>query len=387
MKKFRIITALLLMFTMMFNASGFVSFAHAAEAAGYINIFYKTSEDETKCVWKAPVYEGEPVFLTDAQVKDFDSEKEILLSVDTYYGVVVTKYDEARDASYGASGPADPDSYLSSLSSSDIYYSSESYINANEYFFEDDMYEESEGESGSSLSGSIVFPGVKEVHTATFVSSDATSEEYTNPVNGYKSRIFTGSVNGKEIRFVLSTDYKNEESSTVSDNIATVNTATMGSYYIEVLGEDSIDDSVAIHIADATNPKYDNATTPFDNNRVYIGGMSSVADYMVYFCPIKHIAQTVSVTPTTKTIKYSKLKKKKQTFTIKSKNDVFYTYQSLKEKYISVNYDGKVHVKKKTPKGTYKIKVHATKDISLDEETMTLLYYDYASKVVKVKVK
>ena len=84
MKKFRIITALLLMFTMMFNASGFVSFAHAAETAGYINIFYKTSEDETKCVWNVPVYEGEPVFLTDAQVSDFDSEKEILLSVDTY---------------------------------------------------------------------------------------------------------------------------------------------------------------------------------------------------------------------------------------------------------------------------------------------------------------
>ncbi len=384
MKRFRIITAFLLIFTVMFSTPNFISFAEAAEVSGYINIFYKTSEDDTKCVWKVPVSAGEQVFLTSNQVEDFDSEKDILLSGNTFYGVIVTKYDESRDAAYGVSGPADADWYLSSLSDSDIYYTSQSYYNANEYFFEDDIYEESEGSSGSSLSGSVVLPGVKEMYSISFASCDATSGEYVNPVNGYKSRIFTYSKGDKVLKFVLSTDYRNEDAQSTSGNAVYMNTANSGSYYIEVLGDSS---DIALQLTDAGDANLGSSIAPFDNNRVYLGSVPDVKNYMAYFCSIKHIAQSVSITPTSKTFKYSKVKKSKQTFTIKDKNKVGYYYESTKTKYVTVNQNGKVTVNKKTPRGTYKINVAVLQNTDFDDVTKTLVYYDYAVKTVKVKVK
>ena len=115
---------------------------------------------------------------------------------------------------------------------------------------------------------------------------------------------------------MLSTDYRNEDAQSTSGNAVYMNTANSGSYYIEVLGDSS---DIALQLTDAGDANLGSSIAPFDNNRVYLGSVPDVKNYMAYFCSIKHIAQSVSITPTSKTFKYSKVKKSKQTFTIKDK--------------------------------------------------------------------
>ena len=95
------------------------------------------------------------------------------------------------------------------------------------------------------------------------------------------------------------------------------------------------------------------------------------------------------MTPSSKTIKYSKVKKKKQTFTIKAKSsiDVAVSYTSSKPKYVTVNEKGKVTVKKKAPKGTYKITVEVFEDFDYDETTKIRTVYKVVKKAIKIKVK
>lgn len=69
--------------------------------------------------------------------------------------------------------------------------------------------------------------------------------------------------------------------------------------------------------------------------------------------------QTVKITPDRKTIKYKKLKKKSQTFQLKIKGNKGKVKYASNSKYIKVNSKGKVTVKRKTPKGTYRITISA----------------------------
>ncbi len=388
MKKVSIIATFMLVLVMVFGALGVASHAEI-EALGYINIFYKTSEDETKCVFKVPVYAGEPVLLSSEQVSDFDSEKDILLNGDTAYGIVISKYDASRDAAYETAGPVDPDAYLSNLTTEDTYNALPSYYNANEYFFEDEIYKETEGAYGSSLSGSVVLPGVKEQYSITFASCNATSEIYTNALSGFKSRVFTYSGESGDYRLAVSTDYKNE-GMTLSSGDATevINTAYKGSYYIEVLsGSTGSVSDVVISLENIDNPDFGSELITFDNNRVYISTMSDTTAYGVSLWRAKHVAQKINISPLNKTFKYSKIKKAKQSFKIKDIDGVGYFYESTKPKYVTVSSSGKVVVKKKTPRGTYKIKVFAVENADYDNENRIVTHYDYTAKTVKVKVK
>jgi hypothetical protein len=71
-------------------------------------------------------------------------------------------------------------------------------------------------------------------------------------------------------------------------------------------------------------------------------------------------ANSLTVSPAKKSLKASTCKKKAQTFTIKVKKaQGTVSYKSSKKKYVTVSSKGKVTVKKKTPKGTYKITITA----------------------------
>lgn len=88
--------------------------------------------------------------------------------------------------------------------------------------------------------------------------------------------------------------------------------------------------------------------------------------------------QPMKVSPGTKKFSAAKLKKKGRTFKIsvkKAKGKV--TYKSSNKKYVKVTSKGKVTVKKKTPKGTYKITVRARGNKK----------YKSGSRTIKIKVK
>lgn len=85
----------------------------------------------------------------------------------------------------------------------------------------------------------------------------------------------------------------------------------------------------------------------------------------------------MKVSPSSKNFKVGDLKKKSKSFTIKvsgSKGNVTYKSDS---KNITVNKKGKVSVKKRTKKGTYKITITANGNST----------YDKCSKTVTIKVK
>ena len=75
---------------------------------------------------------------------------------------------------------------------------------------------------------------------------------------------------------------------------------------------------------------------------------------------VKKVANPMKVTTKNQKIKASAIKKKAKTFTIKvTKAQGKVTYKSSAAKYIKVAKNGKVTIKKRTPKGTYKITVTA----------------------------
>lgn len=75
---------------------------------------------------------------------------------------------------------------------------------------------------------------------------------------------------------------------------------------------------------------------------------------------IKKKAQPMKVSPATKSYKQSVVKKKAQSFSIKTENaQGKVTYKSSNKKYVTVSDKGKVKIAKKTPKGKYKITVTA----------------------------
>ena len=89
---------------------------------------------------------------------------------------------------------------------------------------------------------------------------------------------------------------------------------------------------------------------------------------------IKKAKQTVTVKTASKAYKASKLKKKKQTFSIgaKASGKGKLTYKSNKTKYVTVSSKGKVTIKKGTPKGTYKITVTAAATTNFKKATKTV---------------
>ena len=92
---------------------------------------------------------------------------------------------------------------------------------------------------------------------------------------------------------------------------------------------------------------------------------------------------TITVKTTKKTIKYSKLKKKNQTFTIKaSANDsAKLTFKKVSGKKMTVAKTGKVTVKKGLKKGTYKLKVKIVSQATSNYNKASL------TKTIKVVVK
>lgn len=91
-------------------------------------------------------------------------------------------------------------------------------------------------------------------------------------------------------------------------------------------------------------------------------------------------AQKITVSPASKAYKASKLRKAKQSFSIKVKGavgKVSYSVTSVSKKALSVSKKGKVTVKKGAKKGSYKVTVSAASTAS----------YAAASKTVTVKVK
>lgn len=97
---------------------------------------------------------------------------------------------------------------------------------------------------------------------------------------------------------------------------------------------------------------------------------------------VNKTSQKVSAKVSSKTIKSKQIAKKNATFTIGAKGKGKLTYKVTSTpkngtKYISVNKNGKVTVKKKAPKGTYKITVTAAGNAT----------YAKATKTITVKVK
>lgn len=102
----------------------------------------------------------------------------------------------------------------------------------------------------------------------------------------------------------------------------------------------------------------------------------------------KKVANTFKKATLSKTIKYRKVKSKKQSFKIAARFQykTKTTYKAKKyigkaKKYLSVSGKGAVTVKKGTPKGTYKVKVKISQAASYNVNAKSV------TKTVKVKVK
>lgn len=116
---------------------------------------------------------------------------------------------------------------------------------------------------------------------------------------------------------------------------------------------------------------------------VSVAATSSVkAASRVVTVKVSKSSQKVTAKVSSKTVKTSQIAKKNQTFAIGAKGAGKLTYKVTSTpkkagKYISVNKDGKVTIKKKAPKGTYQITVTAAGNAT----------YAKATKTVTVKVK
>lgn len=87
-------------------------------------------------------------------------------------------------------------------------------------------------------------------------------------------------------------------------------------------------------------------------------------------------SQTITVKVSTRTYSYSAVKAKAQTFTVGALAKTALSYKSSNTKYVTVDKNGKVTIKKGTPGGTYKITVTAAKSTN----------YYAASKDVIIKI-
>ena len=84
---------------------------------------------------------------------------------------------------------------------------------------------------------------------------------------------------------------------------------------------------------------------------------------------ISQAAQSIKTKVSSKTYKYTAVKKRKQTFSIGASAKTTLSYKSSNTKYVTVNKKGEVTIKKGTPKGTYKITVKAAKNAGYKEAT------------------
>ena len=87
---------------------------------------------------------------------------------------------------------------------------------------------------------------------------------------------------------------------------------------------------------------------------------------------ISQAAQSIKTKVSSKTYKYTAVKKRKQTFSIGASAKTTLSYKSSNAKYVTVNKKGEVTIKKGTPKGTYKITVKAAKNEGYKEATKTV---------------
>ena len=111
-----------------------------------------------------------------------------------------------------------------------------------------------------------------------------------------------------------------------------------------------------------------------------VQGVGNYAGNLLVPFKVAKASQTIKLSPAKKTIKASKLKKEKVTFTIKAKakTKVSYSVQNRKAKRcISVTKKGKVTVKKGAKKGSYKITVKAA----------AAKNYKSASKAFTIKIR
>lgn len=148
--------------------------------------------------------------------------------------------------------------------------------------------------------------------------------------------------------------------------------------------------AIIVKNGSTTLKKNTDYTVSYKNNKnagtasVIITGKGNYTDTITRTFTINKAAQKISVKTASKNYKYSTLKKKKQSFSIKAtasgKGKLTYkvsSYPSKAKSFISVSKTGKVTLKKKAKKGTYKIKISAASNSN----------YKSTSKTITVKVK
>lgn len=128
--------------------------------------------------------------------------------------------------------------------------------------------------------------------------------------------------------------------------------------------------AIIVKNGSTTLKKNTDYTVSYKNNKnagtasVIITGKGNYTDTITKTFTINKAEQKISVKTASKNYKYSTLKKKKQSFSIKAtasgKGKLTYkvsSYPSKAKSFISVSKTGKVTLKKKAKKGTYKIKI------------------------------
>ena len=131
------------------------------------------------------------------------------------------------------------------------------------------------------------------------------------------------------------------------------------------------------------NKAIDGSTTGSDGNAFVFNGFEPTSTWTSenHSSYNGTMVQSLKVTPASKTIKFAKVKKSKQTVTIKvagNNGKVSYSVtKAAKKAGVSVSSKGKVTINKGTKKGTYKVTVKAAKSG----------LYKAASKTVKIVVK
>ena len=380
--------ALLLTFVMAFTMTvGITASAEDAKPSGFINIFYGTKSGEVKTLFKYPVTSGDQITLTKDMLVDYDSECYIETGSEIgWFGIGATIYNESRDAQYGETGPSDVKAYLKTLVKEDTYQISQTFGNVSGiYNFEDPA-------GGSPLSGTIVIQNDKTKFPVTFVNYKESTKTYKDPTSGLETPIYTYELKGKTYDLIFGTDIKGEDAPVVSGEGTTVyNTDKIYTYYVEVLQSSTGSASdISLSVSDPTAPDNGSTLDVFvDGNRVYSDNFGELKAYSIDVYSNDYLTQKVTATPATKTFKYSKVKKKKQTYQIKAKSSVGTTieYSSSNEKYVTVNDKGKVTVKKKAKKGTYTIYVTAYETFDVNDVDKVVTYVAAQTKKVKVKVK
>ena len=381
--------ALLLTFVMAFTlTTGIAANAEEALPSGYINIFYGTNSG-VKTLFKYPVTKGDQIILTKDMIPDYNSECYIETGDPEigWYGIGATIYNESRDAQYGEKGPADVEAYLKSLVKKDTYQTG--LMNPNI----PDVYEFTDPAEGSPLSGTIVLNLNDKVKLpVSFINYKESTKTYKDPGSEIEYPVYTYEFNGNTYDLIFGTDLKSEETPVASgEGTYVYNTNKLSTYFVELLQSSTGKTAdISLRVYDPTRPDDGATIDTFDiGNRVYSGSFGDSNAFVIDVYTNDFKTQTVTATPATKIFKYSKVKKKKQTYTIKAKSSegTPIEYSSSNSKYVTVSNKGKVTVKKKAKKGTYKIYVTASETFDIYEDTKVVTYIAAQTKVVKVKVK